>query len=520
MPQPVLSPIRSSLRWKARLLVVLVLVIALGLWLWVLQRTLANERDAMNSRLSTDLEGRFANAIKTVRGRIEDDRQLAFQLFSHAEEGSYLPLLEQTSIDSALLPKPSYLQKEGSFSETHYVPGSDLTGRDPHLRQALDHLFEPEIREAVKARLLDFNDLPLRPSFRAWAIGRYLEIVPDDPNSALLERLAVFESYCASPPRETATVLISPDPSPLLWSVSTVQRFFNEAGVAIQVDDEGKSFLSWAPQFRIAPLQQAWDESSFEKSSSLIRWVGIACALLFLAAVVGSFWFARREAGLARMRMDLAAAMAHELRTPLAGQRLVLESLASDLQQTPKKRGEYLDMAASANKRLGRLADQFLTFSRLERDALKLEPAELNLNQVVGEAMESWTERFDEVSLNVPKNLVARLDQDAVATILTNLVENAWKYSQAPRQLSLSISKTRSGICLEVADRGLGLSENEHKRAFQKYWRAEQGLSRSSDGMGLGLAIVQSLAQAHGGSVASRPRDGGGTIFTVELQEL
>lgn len=520
MPQAGLPPTQSSLRWKARLLVMLVLAIALGLWLWVLQRTLANERDAMNSRLSADLESRFANATETVSARIEDGRELALQLLSNFEERSPLPLLKQTSIDSALLPNSSYIQKEGFFSETHYVPGSDTTGRDPYLRQALEHLSERGNRDAVKARLLNFEDLPLRPSFRAWAIGRYLEIVPDDPDAILLGRLAVFESYRASPPEGNAAELISPDPTPLLWSTSTVQRLFREAGVTIQTDDEGKSFLSWAPQFRIAPLQQDWDESSFAKSSALIRWVGIACALLFLAAVVGSFCFARREAGLARIRMDLAAAMAHELRTPLAGQRLVLESLASDLQQTPRKRSEYLGMATSANKRLGRLADQFLTFSRLERSALKLEPKEVDLNEVVREALDSWTERFDEVTLNIPKNLAARLDQDAVTTILTNLVENAWKYSQAPRELSLSVVKARSGIRLKVADRGQGLSDKEHNRAFRKYWRAEQSLSRSSDGMGLGLSIVQSLARAHSGSVASRPREGGGTIFTVELQEL
>ena len=214
--------------------------------------------------------------------------------------------------------------------------------------------------------------------------------------------------------------------------------------------------------------------------------------------------------------------MAHELRTPLAGQSLVLESLLGAEPVSEAKRNEYLKLAFAENQRLSHLAEQFLTFSRLDRGkSLQLQKHEVNPAELVTDLVSLLPEKWKSANLpklNISPNLpLVSIDQSLLTTALLNLLDNAWKYSHEIKNITFSVVATHHSVQFSVKDKGVGISSSDQKRIFQRFFRVDQLLTRRRDGIGLGLSIVQSVAQAHGGSVCVQSEVGGGSTFTLEL---
>ena len=290
----------------------------------------------------------------------------------------------------------------------------------------------------------------------------------------------------------------------------------------IKFGKSGENFDLWGTRWKIQPdvVFDDWRGADLVFGYPRLLVVGVLSGFVLFLGLLLSSWLSNREHKLARLRTDLAASVAHELRTPLAGQRILLESLGGDLEQSEADREDYLRMALQENWRLSSLAEQFLTFSRLERGKLVLQAEEIQPAQVVDELLGEWRDRFDQLSLNVEEGLTTRIDGAALNTILRNLIENAWKYTKGSKLLGISMSKKERDLLFLVEDNGPGLSEREKRQAFAKFWRADQRLSRETEGLGLGLFIVKKLVQAHGGYVEVGNSDLGGAKFVVILREL
>ena len=108
----------------------------------------------------------------------------------------------------------------------------------------------------------------------------------------------------------------------------------------------------------------------------------------------------------------------------------------------------------------------------------------------------------------------------AIATVLLNLLDNAYKYSKPPRHISLRAARRDGRLCLSVSDDGIGLSRGAQRRVFQRFYQVDSSLSRSVGGCGLGLSIVKFIVDAHGGTVGVSSRLGQGSTFTVLLPGL
>ncbi len=254
---------------------------------------------------------------------------------------------------------------------------------------------------------------------------------------------------------------------------------------------------------------------------AMIR-VGAASGLLVLALALGAALVARNESRLARMRTDLAASVAHELRTPLAGQRLVLESLLARADMPDNDQRDYLDMALRENVRLGRLAEEFLTFSRLERGVLELRSDPVSLARVTDEALESLRKKWEPseypARISIPPDLPpARADEQALITAVGNLLENAWKYSGKDKSIEVTAGEDADDVWLSVRDRGIGIKQKELKRIFRQYYRIDRRLARDRDGLGIGLSIVRRLVESMHGRVSVESEPGKGSVFTIRL---
>jgi signal transduction histidine kinase len=505
--------------WVVRLLVLLLLVAAFGGWWWMLQRSLNNEREALSGRLGKEVRERFERSLDTVLAGLARDQEEANQVVPHSPELGRL--IEEGRVSAFLVPEEDFEVVEGLVPDASALEageirwGSTESGRDPLVSAFLERIDEPIVRDALRDRLLGKTGPPMKSSFRHRAIERFLEAGPD----LVLADLGMAEGFRAAGTMPPTGITVPRDGGTLWWSEGQLRDRFEQAGVTVRLGENGQRFTPWPSPVRAELVAPDLGDAAFAESSALVRWIGLGSGLLFAAAVAGALWSGWRDRKVARLRTDLAASFAHELRTPLAGQRLLIESLLGGLQQSPEKQKEYLERTLGSNRRLGALAEQFLTFSRLDRGVLRIEREETNIRELVDEILEGREKPFDQCEVEVADDLTALIDHEAVRSVLGNLVENAWKYSPGEKRVAIRARRDGEDLCLEVEDRGIGFEPGQQRKAFRQFWRAETGLDRHVDGLGLGLTIVARLAEAHGGRVELESEAGRGSTFRVILPE-
>jgi signal transduction histidine kinase len=268
--------------------------------------------------------------------------------------------------------------------------------------------------------------------------------------------------------------------------------------------------------------REAIDAAADEEMAAYL-WTG---TLLIAAALIFTIFIARilaRQMRLAKLKNDLVATVTHELRTPLASTRLLVDTLLAGEQPKDRQTQEYLELISGENQRLSRLIDDFLSFSRMERNKQvfekeRVEPGELALNaaDAVRGRFQGGSCRFDvEIEENLP---AIEGDPEALLTVLVNLLDNAWKYTPGEKEILLRAGREDGEVVLSVRDNGVGLSRRAAKRVFNRFYRVDDSLTRSEGGMGLGLAIVRFIVDAHGGEVSVDSRPGEGSTFTIRLK--
>lgn len=245
--------------------------------------------------------------------------------------------------------------------------------------------------------------------------------------------------------------------------------------------------------------------------------IAIVCILAFAIAL-----FVRRQLRLAQLKSDLATVVSHELRTPLASVRVLVDTLLDDTLQDPQQRTEYLQLIAQENERLSRLIENFLRFSRIERNSERYQltpepPAQLVTQavSVVGNKLNQAGTRFSTtVDPDVPSVAV---DRDAFVTVLANLLDNAVKFTDETALIELRVCTDKTFVVFEVIDDGIGMSASDAKHIFEKFYQSDTLLSRSHGGCGLGLSLVRSIVEGHGGSVEVQTTPGEGSTFRVKI---
>lgn len=251
-------------------------------------------------------------------------------------------------------------------------------------------------------------------------------------------------------------------------------------------------------------------------------WTGFLVVLVIglVASLVARYVAAQMR--LARLKDELVSAVSHELRTPLASIRALVDTLSAGRYRDAQQLDDYLHLITKENQRLSHLIENFLTFSRLERGKHRFRFEELAPEDIVREAVASLQDRLEspqchletQVGPNLPH---IRGDADALSTVLINLLDNACKYTDHEKHIYVRAYADRRQVCFEVEDNGIGLSRNEAKRVFDRFYQVDQTLSRRRGGCGLGLSIVQSIVRVHGGQIAVQSEPGQGSVFRVKI---
>jgi two-component system phosphate regulon sensor histidine kinase PhoR len=239
--------------------------------------------------------------------------------------------------------------------------------------------------------------------------------------------------------------------------------------------------------------------------------------LLGVVAVVHDVTEIRR---LERMRRDFVANVSHELKTPLTAIRGFAETLrATEVPEAQQK--AYLDVILRHAERLQNLIDDILELSRVEGRQEPFTPTDVDVARVAAALLRDVRPQFEarrlEASVAPGARGVAFADRRAVEQILTNLLDNACKYTEPGGRVEVRVQEGPSQVRLEVEDTGIGIPEEDLPRIFERFYRVDKARSRDLGGTGLGLAIVKHLAQAQGGEVSVRSKPREGTTFTVVL---
>ncbi len=228
----------------------------------------------------------------------------------------------------------------------------------------------------------------------------------------------------------------------------------------------------------------------------------------------------RRAYRLSRLKTDFVANISHELRTPLTSVRLLAETLRDGRAESEDEVRQCMETLASESERLSRLVEKLLDWSRLEsgRASLELERTEVpDLFDRVGAAWRAQQLPAGYQTEVEPRLPPVNVDPDAMSQVVLNLLHNALKYTGEDKRIRLRARRTGRGVAIEVEDNGPGVRPQDRKRIFERFYRADDLLSRKTEGTGLGLAISRKIVELHGGRIELDTRLGEGSTFRVVL---
>jgi signal transduction histidine kinase len=276
-------------------------------------------------------------------------------------------------------------------------------------------------------------------------------------------------------------------------------------GLALGIKFQGTS---------VAALGQRWI------TNSLII-LGVL-SLLLVGGLVLTYRSVSKEVALARLKSDFVSNVSHELRTPLSLIRLYAETLELRRIRGQQKTEEYYAIIRKESERLTALINNILDFSRIEAGRKEYEFRQTDLAELVTNTLDTYRDQIDEQGFTFERSIdmslpPVRVDREAIARSLVNLVTNALKYSDREKFLGVKLYRADGAVKLEVADRGIGIARNEQSKIFEKFYRAGDPLVHNTKGSGLGLSLVRHIAHAHGGEVEVESAPGKGSRFTLTL---
>jgi signal transduction histidine kinase len=228
---------------------------------------------------------------------------------------------------------------------------------------------------------------------------------------------------------------------------------------------------------------------------------------------------ARSAAVLATMKSEFVSAVTHELKTPLSSIRLVSETLARGRFRAPEKVAEYASLLLNDVSRLTRTVDNLLAVSRVQDIERFYTLESVDPGTLLEDALNSFHSCLDEQGFEVNVDIPAPLpsvyaDRTAILQVLGNVLDNAIRYSNGTRSLTISASASDTQVSLRIADKGRGIAPADAPHIFEKFYR---GHDASSGGSGLGLSIAQRIMKDHRGEIRLESIVGSGTVAEIVL---
>ena len=370
------------------------------------------------------------------------------------------------------------------------------------------------------------------------ADGELAQRVPDQPGpageltsafNAMAGRVEqLFESVAAEQARLEAVFDASEDGMVAVRRDTTVP-FLNPAAVGLfggrMADAIGRPLIEIARDYELDALVRRVILDPARGESEVITFGPARTALRAAALPIrdGGEWAVllvltdlTEVQRLDQVRRDFLSNVSHELRTPLASIRALVEIMEDGLEADEQP--EFLRRVQQQVARLTTLVNELLDLSRIESGAITLEPEAVLLGDLVDEAaslLRPRTEGLGVAIRNEGCELSVEADRSSLLRVVSNLLDNAVKYSPEGGTVRVSAADEGPLVALSVKDDGPGINEQNLGRVFERFYKGDA--SRAEAGVGLGLAIVKHLVRAHGGTATVESKPAAGATFTVRL---
>jgi signal transduction histidine kinase len=231
---------------------------------------------------------------------------------------------------------------------------------------------------------------------------------------------------------------------------------------------------------------------------------------------------AQRQQEMENYRRDLVAWVGHDLQTPLASMRAIIEALADDIVQDPEMRERYLLTAKREIQALSGLIDDLFQLAQLDAGGIELFREANSLSDLISDTVESFSAIASEKQVTLSGEVhqdvdPVMMDANRIGRVLDNLVSNAMRHTTSGGSISVIARRTTQEIEIEVRDTGEGLDPEDKPYLFDRFYRGDKSRNRSTGGVGLGLAIAKGFVEAHQGTIHAEtvPEGGARFIFTL-----
>jgi signal transduction histidine kinase len=235
----------------------------------------------------------------------------------------------------------------------------------------------------------------------------------------------------------------------------------------------------------------------------------------------------RKQRELDMLRRNLIAWAGHDLRTPLASIRAIVEALADGVVEDPETVDRYLHTAQREIRSLSLLIDDLFELAQLEAGGLRLELAPNSISDLISDTMESFSELAARQGIALegsagPSVDPVVMDAQQIGRVLSNLLGNALRHTPSGGIVQVHASRTDEGVRVQIRDSGEGIDAEDLPHIFERFYRSEKSRNRTTGGAGLGLAIAKGIVEAHGGEMGVESAPGEGTCFsfTLPVQDL
>ncbi len=256
-------------------------------------------------------------------------------------------------------------------------------------------------------------------------------------------------------------------------------------------------------------------------------WPSILASILFTAIILFCFVYTivviLQQKKLSEMRTDFINNMTHEFKTPIATINLAADSISSPMIiNQPSKVNRFAGIIKQENNRMLSQVEKVLQMALLDKRDFKIRLSEINLHEIIVQAVEHANLQVEKKGGMVAAELKATrpqimADQTHITNIIHNLLDNANKYSPEKPEIKVSTENVPKGIRITIQDKGIGMTKDQRKHIFDKFYRAHTGNLHDVKGFGLGLSYVKAMVGAHKGSIEVLSELGEGSSFILDL---
>jgi len=247
---------------------------------------------------------------------------------------------------------------------------------------------------------------------------------------------------------------------------------------------------------------------------------GITLGIITLLIGGAMFVYVDKILRMNAQQNNFLLAVTHELKTPISAARLALQTVKKD--ESLKLLPKMLEMANSNLLRLSNMVEQILMATRFESKFVDPVFAEKNIGELIDESINSLeltSEKKERLAIQLPQNIKGYVDEKMLKTVIKNLVTNALKYSNENQPIDISLSDLGSQYIIQIKDQGIGISDSDKKRVFDKFYRVGEEKTRSQPGSGLGLYLVKQITEMHGGKITITDNKPHGIVFTLKINK-